>query len=236
MKRVNVSGYIFTIKNEIYEKIELLKILERNQNNFNDSDKDNILCVQQDPKIFQMLLNYLTLPGYKPQNKHKSNLIAIFKMFMMVEPYRNINYTHVHERSVNHLKITDINNINTISVRCESKEMLRNVWSGNNNHFYGADVSVEIKINNEIIFDKNNIEIFDECKNFEYNGNHIVNVHGGNKHILLKNIVRIYDVGKRYLEIINDRILEFGILEIKIEDRDDVAYTVNVNYDEKIYN
>ena len=63
-----------------------------------------------------------------------------------------------------------------------------------------------------------------------------MNVHGGNKHILLKNIVRIYDVGKRYLEIINDRILEFGILEIKIEDRDDVAYTVNVNYDEKIYN
>ena len=82
MHSINVSGTKFILSKGIIEQIPFLQGLLNNK----EWMGHKILFIQQDPKIFQQLLNFLSLPGYKIPDKYYVNFMALARMFLLMEP------------------------------------------------------------------------------------------------------------------------------------------------------
>jgi len=90
---VDVSGKKFTVHKEYLEKIPYLNELFKN--NHKDNFYDGNLFVQCDPEIFQILLNYVSLPNYKIPKNHFNDFICVAKMMLLCEPIVNNHITGI---------------------------------------------------------------------------------------------------------------------------------------------
>jgi len=114
MININCQGKQFIIDSQTIKKIPVIQKIIDNRHILNSGNDHNI-ALQLDPKYFQLLINFITIPNFRIPHKIKYNFFNVANMYLLKKPWTNCHKSIVLMDS-NKIELTNIYSINDITV------------------------------------------------------------------------------------------------------------------------
>ena len=113
--KLNVGGKVFHLSAFLIQKIDFLDKLVKNGEKFNNTFVDGVLYIQQDAKLFNELINFLSLPNYKIKKDLYMNVRSLANYFCMKLTHTKSDHWEIMGKTNQNKKYNSIYLINTFS-------------------------------------------------------------------------------------------------------------------------
>lgn len=116
MFNINCQGKIFRINDSIVQKIPIIKKMLDNKESYGYTKETNEIFFQMDPKYFQLLINFVTIPNFCILDKYKSNFINVSTVCLDKLPWITHHKLYNLKDEIKSVELTNIYNVNSIFV------------------------------------------------------------------------------------------------------------------------